>query len=40
VMARAGCSLHRDSVDTRLIEEVKSLGKRGEIIHTESPPQN
>lgn len=37
VIAHAGCSLHRDSVDTKLIEEVSSLGTRGEIIHTESP---
>ena len=40
VVADSGCSLHRDSVDARLIDEVKSLGKRGEIIHTEAPPQN
>lgn len=35
VLAHAGCSLHRDDVDARLIEEVKSLGTRGEIIHTD-----
>jgi pectate lyase len=28
----AGCSLHRDAVDARLIEDLKSLGKRGKII--------
>jgi pectate lyase len=39
VIAQAGCSLHRDAVDTRLIEAVKSFGKRGEIIHTEIPAQ-
>jgi pectate lyase len=37
VLAHAGCSLHRDSVDAKLIEEVSSLGTRGEIIHAESP---
>jgi pectate lyase len=36
VLANAGCSLHRDSVDARLIEEVKSFGKLGKIIHAES----
>ncbi len=35
VVAHAGCSLHRDSVDARLVDAVKSFGKRGEIIHTE-----
>jgi pectate lyase len=35
VLAHAGCSLHRDAVDTRLIEAVKSYGKTGEIIHSE-----
>lgn len=35
VLAHAGCSLHRDSVDARLIEEVKSYGTRGAIIHDE-----
>jgi hypothetical protein len=35
VLAHAGCSLHRDSVDARLIDEVKSFGTRGAIIHTE-----
>jgi pectate lyase len=37
VIAHAGCSLHRDTVDTKLIDEVSSLGTRGEIIHTETP---
>ena len=37
VLAHAGCSLHRDTVDTRLIDAVKSLGKTGAIIHTEIP---
>jgi pectate lyase len=36
VLANAGCSLHRDSVDARLIDEVKSFGTRGKIIHAES----
>jgi pectate lyase len=36
VLAHAGCSLHRDAVDTRLIEAVKSYGKTGKIIHTEA----
>ena len=36
VLAHAGCSLHRDSVDARLIDEVKSYGTRGKIIHSES----
>jgi len=35
VLAHAGCSLHRDSVDARLIDEVKSFGTRGTIIHSE-----
>jgi pectate lyase len=35
VLAHAGSSLHRDPVDTRLIEAVKSFGKSGEIIHAE-----
>jgi pectate lyase len=29
VVADAGCSLHRDAVDSRLIDEVLSLGKKG-----------
>jgi pectate lyase len=36
VLANAGCSLHRDAVDARLVEEVKSFGQRGKIIHAES----
>jgi len=36
VLAHAGCSLHRDSVDARLIDEVKSFGTRGKISHTEA----
>jgi len=36
VLAQAGCSLHRDSVDARLIDEVRSFGKRGKISHTET----
>ena len=40
VVAQAGCSLHRDSVDSRLIEAVKSFGKQGEIIHSEISRQN
>ena len=33
VIAGAGDSLHRDAIDTRLIQEVNSLGKIGAIIH-------
>lgn len=36
VLANAGCSLHRDAVDARLIDEVKSFGTRGKIIHSEA----
>jgi pectate lyase len=36
VLANAGCSLHRDSVDARLIDEVQSFGTRGKISHTEA----
>jgi pectate lyase len=36
VLAQVGCSLHRDSVDARLIDEVKSFGKVGKIIHSEA----
>jgi len=32
IVAGVGCSLHRDSVDTRLIAELTSLGKLGKII--------
>ena len=33
VVAGAGCSLHRDAVDRRLIEDLTSLGKRGQTVH-------
>ncbi len=36
VIATAGCSLHRDTVDTRLIEAVKSYGIQGKIIRSEN----
>jgi pectate lyase len=36
VLANAGCSLHRDAVDARLIDEVKSFGKLGKISHNET----
>jgi pectate lyase len=36
VLANAGCSLHRDAVDARLIDAVKSFGTRGKIIHSET----
>jgi pectate lyase len=36
VLASAGCSLHRDSVDARLIDAVQSYGTRGKIIHNEA----
>jgi hypothetical protein len=36
VLANAGCSLHRDAVDARLIDAVKSFGTRGKIIHDEA----
>ena len=32
VVEGAGCSLHRDAIDMRLIEDVKSLGTRGAVI--------
>ena len=32
VLAGAGCSLHRDSVDQSLIDQVKSSGKEGKLI--------
>jgi len=35
-IAGAGCSLHRDAVDMRLIDDVKSLGSKGKIINQES----
>jgi len=31
----AGCSLHRDAVDLRLISELTSLGKTGQLLHTQ-----
>lgn len=36
VLANAGCSLHRDAVDARLIEQVKSFGKLGKRIDSEA----
>jgi len=36
VQAQAGCSLHRDSVDTRLFAELTSLGTKGKIIKDEA----
>ena len=36
VAAQAGCSLHRDSVDTRLFGELTSLGTKGKIIKDEA----
>ncbi len=36
ILANAGCSLHRDSVDARLIDEVKSFGTHGKISHNEA----
>ena len=33
VVAGAGCSLHRDSVDARLTADLLSLGTKGSIIH-------
>jgi len=36
VLAQAGCSLHRDSVDTRLFIELASLGTKGKIIKNEA----
>jgi len=36
VLAQAGCSRHRDAVDTRLIDAVQSFGTRGKIIHSEA----
>jgi pectate lyase len=32
IVAGAGCSLHRDAVDTRLIADLTSLGKQGSTI--------
>ena len=36
VLANAGCSLHRDAVDKRLIDSVQSFGTKGKIIHSEA----
>jgi pectate lyase len=36
VLLKAGASLVRDSVDTRLIEHLKSLGTKGQIIQSEA----
>jgi hypothetical protein len=36
VLAQAGCSLRRDSVDARLIDAVRSYGARGKIIRSEA----
>ena len=36
VLAQAGCSLHRDAVDARLIDAAASFGTRGKIIHSEA----
>jgi hypothetical protein len=33
IVVGAGASLHRDSVDHRLIEDLTSLGKRGQTVH-------
>ncbi|HEY8749097.1 MAG TPA: hypothetical protein VIM11_14030 [Tepidisphaeraceae bacterium] len=32
IAASAGCSLHRDPVDTRLIDDLTSLGLRGSVV--------
>ena len=36
VLADAGCSGHRDAVDARLIDAVKSFGLRGRILRHET----
>jgi len=36
VLAQAGCFLHRDAVDARLVAAVKSYGTAGKIIHSEA----
>jgi len=36
VLTQAGSSLHRDDIDKRLIGYVKSLGKKGQVIKSES----
>ncbi len=33
VLAGAGDALHRDAIDTRLVEQARSLGKSGAIVH-------
>jgi hypothetical protein len=35
VLAGAGCSLHRDTVDARLITEVSSFGRKGRLVADE-----
>lgn len=37
VVASAGCSLHRDAVDLRLIDELRSLGKKGKTLPHTNP---
>lgn len=36
VLSEAGASLHRDEIDMRLVDYVKSLGKKGQIIKSET----
>lgn len=36
VVKEAGASLHRDAIDTRIIDYLKSLGKEGKIFKTEA----
>lgn len=36
VVDGAGCSLQRDEVDQRLIEQVRSLGLKGQIVENET----
>ncbi len=36
IVAEAGCSLHRDTVDQSVVAELKSLGKTGRLITAES----
>ncbi len=36
ILESAGCSQHRDAVDARLIDAVKSFGTGGKIIHSEA----
>ncbi|MGH7953376.1 MAG: pectate lyase family protein [Limisphaerales bacterium] len=36
VVASAGCSLHRDAVDERLVAELNSLGSSGQIVQSEA----